>query len=315
MKTLIIGAGGQLGKCIRDVVEQTVLKNINKEYYFATHDDFDITDKSSMVNYMYCHFIPDYIVNCAAYTNVEKAEDDVYGAFKVNLMGVKNLVDICEEYNIALIHISTDYVYKSKIGPINEDDQIEPINIYGESKRDGELQIINSNLKNWYIFRTSWLYSEYDNNFVTKMITNYKKSSKLYGVADEIGSPTYARKLAMCIIDILENIYYENGDMKSIPSGIYNFSGLGCCSRLKFAETIIDGISHTEHSVTPITQYEAEKMWNLKAQRPNNTVLDNTKINLALKTLYKGTYALRDNWHIDLAECLNRYDELQKEKH
>lgn len=316
MKILVIGAGGQLGRCIYDVVEEIFGTGcLNHEYYFVTHTDLDITNLSSIYNYLYCHFIPDCIINCAAYTNVEKAEDDIYSAFKVNSLGVKNLVDICEEFNIMLMHISTDYVYKDKIKSVNEDDDICPLSIYGQSKRDGEIHIINSNLNNWYIFRTSWLYSEYGNNFLTKIINKFNSYESIFGVIDELGSPTYARKLAEMMISIIEDNLYSIQSPYEIPSGIYNFSGLGVCSRYDFVNIIVDGLNDDSlylskkrlGFINPITQEEANKKWNLKAKRPLHVILDNSKIN----KYYDG---IRDNWVIDLGECLNRYDNLEKRK-
>ena len=311
MKVLVTGASGQLGRCIYDIIESTFddgcLKN---EYYFATHDDFDITDMSSMINYMYCHFVPDCIINCAAYTNVDGAEDDAYTAFKVNSEGVKNIADICKEYNIMLIHISTDYVYKDKlIGSCSEEDDIEPLNIYGQSKRDGEIQIINAELNNWYIFRTSWLYSEYGNNFVTKIVNKFYNNNILFAVINEMGSPTYARRLAEMIISIIEEELYVNGAAYEITSGIYNFSGEGVCTRYDFANTIVDGIcekyGYLGTLVNPITQTQANEMWGLKAKRPLHVPLNNSLINAYLN-------CIRNKWNIDLAECLNRYDILRK---
>ena len=186
MKILVTGADGQLAKCIKDLYRKSKLED---EYIFLSKNQLNICDKSLIERYLYIHPDIDCIINCAGYTDVERCEQDIYKAFKVNAYGVKNLVDICKEHNIMLIHVSTDYVYDMNVSVATEDSKINPASIYGQSKRDGEVFIENSNLNKWYIFRTSWLYSEYPGNFFTKIldisniiflliIFNYKESNK-----------------------------------------------------------------------------------------------------------------------------------------
>ena len=324
MKVLVIGASGQLGKCIYDEVEYIFnMGLLNNEYYFATHDMFDITNMSSMENYIYCHLRPDCIINCAAYTNVEKAEDDIVGAFNVNSKGVNNLVNICNKYGIMLFHISTDYVYDS--GICYEDSKLNPLGIYAQSKRDGEIFIEKSNLNKWFIFRTSWLFSEYSGNYVTNILKRTDNvTNLLYGTIDEIGCPTYARRLAEIIVGIINNSTY-----KMMDNGIYNACGNGYVSRYEFTKKIIEGYIELEVfrkkyktapeyayyskllRVNPITQDEAYKIFNLKAPRPKGVIISNSKLD---DVLYEDNtfeqYDLYENWAHDLGDCLSRYNKL-----
>ncbi len=309
MKVLVTGAYGQLGRCIYDIIHETFTYK-NNEYIFASHSEFDITDIGSMEKYFF--YNPDIkcIINCAAYTNVDGAEKDPYTVFYINSRGVQNLVQLCEKYDIMLFHISTDYVYKdcqSLDSLCTEDSEIEPINIYGQSKRDGELHIINSNLKNWYIFRTSWLYSEYPGNFFTKILEKAKKEYALTVVTDEVGCPTYAKDLASMLICIIEHEYYKT----TLESGIYNYSGLGFTSRYDFASSIIAGgynIKVNDKKIgihVPIYPIK-QKDLNLSAKRPQFVVLNNQKISKIP--------VIRDNWIFDLQSCINNYEKkLNKE--
>lgn len=306
MKILITGGYGQLGHCIYDVLQYPLI-GINNEYYFASHNDFDITDTSSMEKYLF--YNPDIkcIINCAGYTNVDGAEKDSYSAFKVNSLGVKKLVDICKKYDIMLFHISTDYVYKDNQLFVKETSEIEPINIYGQSKRDGELHIINSNLNKWYILRTGWLYSEYPGNFFTKIIDKAKDryTTSLRVVGDEIGSPTYAKSLAEMLICIIEHEYYKTS---LFENGIYNCSGNGLTSRYDFASTIIGGAYHVEVDGkkigirVPIYQITQEEL-NLPAKRPHQVIMNNDKI-------YSCIPVEQRPWIYDLQDCISNYEKM-----
>ena len=307
MKILITGGHGQLGHCMYDALQNPLLL-VNNEYVFLSHEDLDITDKGSIDRYLFYHPDVECILNFAAYTNVDYAEDNIYDAFKVNSLGVKNLVDACEEHDIMLFHISTDYVYKDGLLSCNEETECDPINIYAQSKRDGELHIINSNLNHWYIFRTSWLYSEYPDNFFTKILDNCKYYKDLRVVTDEIGSPTYARRLAELIICIIENGYYAT----TLKSGIYNTSGNGMCSRYDFAANIISGGYNInilgekikiKTTIYPIKQEEL----NLKAKRPHCIIMDNKKI-------YSCVPISVDHWIYDLQDCITNYEKLVNHK-
>ena len=305
MKILVTGAYGQLGRCIYDIVYETFTYK-NNEYIFASHYEFDITDIGSMEKYFFYNPDIECIINCAAYTNVDGAEKDPYTAFYVNSKGVQNLVQFCEKYDIMLFHISTDYVYKDGQGICNEESEIDPINIYGQSKRDGEIHIINSKLKHWYIFRTSWLYSEYPDNFFTKILEQcyhcYHSFDNLIVVDDEIGSPTYAKSLAELIICIIEHGYYAT----TLKSGIYNTSGNGMASRYDFAVNIIAGgyhikVNDTElHINIPIYPIKQTDL-NLPVKRPHCIIMDNKKI-------YNYIPVAMDHWLYDLSKCINNYE-------
>ncbi len=273
MKILVTGADGQLAKCIKDLYRKSKLED---EYIFFSKNQLNICDKS-LERYLYIHPNIDCIINCAGYTNVERCEQDIYKAFKVNAYGVKNLVDICKEHNIMLIHISTDYVYDMNVSVATEDSKINPASIYGQSKRDGEVFIENSNLNKWYIFRTSWLYSEYGNNFYNKVLYTAEQTyDKIYAVTDEVGNPTCAHELATFLIAFIQLHKFDE-----IPSGIYNFTEEHTISRYEFAKEIacIKCGPARQYSVIPISQKECYQKYNLKVPRSHYCVLSNKKIN------------------------------------
>ena len=332
MKVLVTGAQGQLGRCINDIVQNIYGTGcLDNEFLFSTHSEFNLLDYSSMERYYYLHDGFDVVINCAAYTNVERAEDDEYWAYKTNSLGVKNLVDFCQKYDITLIHISTDYVYDS--GFCKEDSKLNPLSIYAKSKRDGEIVIERSNLNKWYIFRTSWLFSEYDGNFVTNILKRIDNFNEVFGVTDECGCPTYARDLASFLVNFTEDTLNFN----PINNGIYNISNIGFTTRFNFIEEIIHGymnldvfknkfkkdfypsISQEFYSklltVTPISQEEAYKKFNLKAPRPKNVILESTKLQ---EELFKNDDVILGDsmifgiplrrWEKALGECLERYN-------
>lgn len=307
MNVLITGGDGQLAHCIYDLIKEDFYDD---KFIFANKKFLDISDKYSVQRFFEDKQI-DIIINCAAYTNVEAAENDIVGAFNVNAKGVHNLVVEAEKRDIVFIHISTDYVYDSS-DICNEDDKnINPLSIYAQSKRDGELYIEKSNLKKWFIFRTSWLYSEYEGNFVTNIIKRANNLEKIYGVIDEYGCPTYARSLANFIINFISNKLY-----KDFTNGIYNYSNAGYTSRRDFIQQILK--KYVYINVIPITQEEAYKKFNLIAPRPKLTILGLNKIiieycNIIDKSPFSA-YELIPNWQQALEECLNRYDKLHKDK-
>lgn len=286
MKILVTGGNSQLACCLR----QTLLdykEFIINEYLFASHKELDITFKKSIKAYLDTHKDIKYIINCASYTDVEGAEKDPYTAFYVNSYGVKNLVDVCEERDITLFHFSTDYVYRdNQLLIIDENGDIDPQNIYAQSKRDGEIHILNSKLKNWYIFRISWLYSEYKNNFVIKTIKNIDKHISLLGAKDEIGCPTYAMNVARMLVYIID--YFDCGEYR-LENGIYNYCDGYHCSRYEFMRDIISNYVYDMYNVLEdrfkcqptlkeTTQENIYKSFNLKAKRPKYVVMNCDKI-------------------------------------
>lgn len=217
-KILVTGANGQLGSELR-----VLSVNSNHEFLFTDVAELDITNREAVDNYVSEHGA-EIIVNCAAYTNVDKAEDDTEMADNINHLAVKNLAEVSAKYKLILIHISTDYVFDgSKNTPYLETDATAPLGVYGHTKLDGEKAVTDSGC-DYLIIRTSWLYSSFGNNFVKtiRRLTAEKDSLKV--VFDQVGTPTYAADLASAILEIIETGKYKSN------SGIYHFSNEGVCS-------------------------------------------------------------------------------------
>lgn len=264
---LVTGSNGQLGNELRLVVEDNDKVN---QYLFTDVSELDITDKSAVTAYLESNKI-DIVVNCAAYTNVDKAEDDRENADLINHIGPKNLAEECRERNGFLIHISTDYVFDgTKNTPYVETDKTKPLGVYGETKLNGENAIINSGCE-YVIIRTSWLYSSFGNNFLKTIqkLTAEKESIKV--VFDQIGTPTYAGDLA----NVINTIIQKND--KEIKNQIYHFSNEGVCSWYDFAVAINEAFRHS-CKVMPCHSDEFPS----KVTRPSYSVLDKTKIKEAL---------------------------------
>lgn len=260
---LVTGAKGQLGNELHLVVEDN--DKIN-QYFFTDVSELDITDKSAVTAFLESNKI-DIVVNCAAYTNVDKAEYDRENANLINHIGPKNLAEACKERNGFLIHISTDYVFDgTKNTPYTETEETKPLGVYGETKLRGENAIINSGCE-YLIIRTSWLYSSFGKNFLKTMqkLTSEKESIKV--VFDQVGTPTYAGDLANVIHKIIMN------NDKDIKNQIYHFSNEGVCSWYDFAVVINEAFGHN-CKVLPCHSDEFPS----KVTRPNYSVLDKTKI-------------------------------------
>lgn len=247
IKILVTGANGQLANCIKDELQKSSNKHIEAD--FVTHEEFDITDRDMMEDYFETNsgWKYNYLINCAAYTNVNGSEDPEVGkelANAVNHIAPVYLSHLCEKYKVSLIHISTDYVFPGLMRQVKETmDDVEPVNYYGKSKLLGEKAIIDiadkCNLQ-YMIIRTSWLYSEYGNNFVKSILKQYLSGKELNVVYDQLGSPTSAHDLADFIIGTVvskDNLSYDNPIFKS---GIYHFSNDGVISWFDFAKAIIE---------------------------------------------------------------------------
>ncbi|WP_113663549.1 dTDP-4-dehydrorhamnose reductase [Pedobacter nanyangensis] len=257
---VVIGAGGQLGQCIKKIAGLRVIENV----VFPDENTANILDVSAL-NLLFDQTKPSYVVNCAAYTAVDKAEDEADIAKAVNETGAKNLAQLCKKYQATLIHISTDFVFEGKeVKLLKEDDKANPISVYGATKLDGELAIINE-LDTHVIIRTSWLYSEFANNFVKTMLKLGAERDELNVIADQVGTPTYAVDLANIIFDIIQNPQKKYG--------IYHFSNEGVTSWYDFAKAIFD-LSGTKVNVNPIPT----SAYPTKAKRPPFSVMDKTKI-------------------------------------
>ena len=230
-KILVTGSNGQLGKSLKKY-----LATINIILCFFDRDELDITD-SILFNNILLKYEINIVINCAAYTNVNKTTNHFHEANEINNISLGYISKICSKYNIKLIHISTDYIFDgSKTTPYNEDDESNPINMYGETKLNGELRILNSELNNSAIIRTSWLYSSFGNNFVNSVIRKIKSNQDIYITSFEIGSPTNASDLASLIFNILPHINHQGVK-------VYHYANSGYCSRFELAKYILSNFN------------------------------------------------------------------------
>ncbi|MBO0591363.1 dTDP-4-dehydrorhamnose reductase [Cellulophaga sp. E16_2] len=283
IQILVIGANGQLGKCVKDIS----LKYPSYNFNFKNSKELNITQEQE-IQTLFAELNFDYCINCAAYTAVDKAEDDKENAFLVNAEGVKYLAEACENSNTALIHISTDFVFDgTKENPLLENDTPNPINVYGASKLKGE-EYIKDILKKYFIIRTSWVYSKYGNNFVKTMLRLGNERDEINVVNDQFGSPTYAIDLAEFIFKII-NCESEN-------YGLYHYSNEGSISWYDFAEEIFrqKKIAIKLHSIN-------SEDYVTPAKRPFFSVMDKSKAKKQLNITVP-------NWKTSLQECLKTFD-------
>jgi len=278
---LITGANGQLGK----ELQVASVKYPQFDFIFLSKDELAINDIEKVFE-VFQKNQPSFCINCAAYTAVDKAESENETAFLMNADAVGFLAAACKSLNTKFIHISTDYVFDgNSSAPLNEDDITNPVNVYGASKLKGEEQAFKENDQT-IVIRTSWVYSEFGNNFVKTMIRLMKEREAINVVSDQIGSPTYAADLADAILRII------NAD-KFIP-GIYNYSNEGKISWFDFATAIKEMIdSNCKVNPIPTSQYPTP------AKRPHYSLLDKSKI--------ISTYSLKINdWKESLASCIDK---------
>lgn len=257
---LVTGGNGQLASCIKDIVKE------QKEliFKFASSDDLDVTNFNAVERYFKSNNIS-HCINCAAYTAVDNSESNQEIAEKINVKGAKNLATICKTFNSILIHISTDFVFDgTQTKPYKENDKVNPISIYGLTKLQGELTIVE-HLERNIILRTSWLYSEHGQNFLKTMLRLGSERDSLSVVADQIGTPTYAGDLAKVIVAIV-------GKEKPM-FGTYHYSNEGIASWYDFAKAIFD-ISNIKIDLLPIKT----EAYPTPAKRPMFSVLDKSKI-------------------------------------
>ena len=270
-----------MGQCLQELVENQVDDTI--DFIFKPSSTLDISNLRAVRkdfsdnDYRYC-------INCAAYTQVDKAETEVELAKKVNIEGAKNLALACKEIGARLIHISTDFVFDGKASvPYTEANQCNPLSVYGQTKLEGEKAIVNI-LEDHFIIRTSWLYSEYGNNFMKTMLRLGNERDMLSVIDDQSGTPTYAKDIAEIILRIIA--------LKSTAYGIYHFSNEGTTSWYGFAKKIFE-ISDVEIDLKPIPT----EAYPTPAARPNYSVLDKTKI--------KGTFGIEIlDWEDRLEDAL-----------
>ena len=259
-KILVTGGNGQLAQCLKDVVKNNDELDVN----FQDLPELDITNIQQLVSYFSKNEL-DYCINCAAYTAVELAEEQSDLAYAVNADGPKNLAEVCKKHQVKLLHISTDFVFDGKKQtPYIETDMPNPLGVYGKSKWQGERNI-QEIMEDYFILRTSWLYSEYGNNFMKTMLKLSETRDEINVVSDQIGSPTYAGDLAEVLIKIVLS--------SSTNHGLYHFSNSGAISWYDFAVEIFTQFGK-KIEVKPITTED----YPTAAKRPKFSVLDTTKI-------------------------------------
>jgi dTDP-4-dehydrorhamnose reductase len=267
MFILVTGANGQLGRSIKSLVEQ---QKKSHSFVFVTRDQLDLSSPSNFQNYFDIHKF-DLIINCAAYTAVDRAENYQEEADMINHIAVKKIAEIAKSNNIKLIHISTDFVFDGlKHKPYSESDACSPLNIYGKTKLEGENAILSIMKFNATIIRTSWLYSEYGNNFVSTIIKLAQKNNNLNIVSDQMGTPTYAKDLGQAILNIIKN---EKFNEPNRVTEIYHYSNEGECSWYDFAKEVIN-ISGIKCTISSINSED----YPTAARRPRNTIMSKEKI-------------------------------------
>ena len=278
MKILVTGGKGQLGYEINKLSS-----NYNFNWFFSDSDMFDLSDLKN-INIFLDKYIPDIIVNCAAYTAVDNAEVDFENANTINHKAVELIAKWSYNNNCKLIHISTDYVYDgTSLIPVKEDTQANPVNNYGKTKLFGDLACLKNNPSS-IIIRTAWLYSSFGNNFVKQMINLMKSKSELNVIDDQVGSPTFAADLAEVILRIINTNIWK--------PGIYNYTNFGNVSWFDFANDIksIFGFD------VPIVAVSTSEYFQ-QAKRSKYSLLDNSKI--------KNTFDINQKNYLDsLRKCI-----------
>ena len=282
-KILVTGSLGQLGSEIQDLSKFYT----NHQFYFFDKDDLDILDSNKLDSFFEKNPV-DYIINCAAYTAVDKAEEEKELAFLLNHKAVKNLLETSAANNTRLFQISTDYVFGGIHNtPFSEDEKTKPESVYGESKLMGEKAAIESGRA--IVIRTSWLYSFYGNNFVKTIMKYAQERDELNVVYDQVGAPTYAKDLAKAILDIIDKIERKE---KKFEQGIYHYANEGVLSWFDFA-TAITKISNINTKIKAVRS----EMFPTPAKRPPYSVFAKDKI--------KNTYDIEiPYWRDSLIECI-----------
>ena len=287
MNILITGANGQLGNEIRKVSAESA-----HNYIFTDVAELDITSAEAVEELVAQEGV-NVVVNCAAYTAVDNAEDDEVTADKINHLAVANLANACAKSNATLVHISTDYVFGGDAcTPYTEEAQTAPLGVYGRTKLAGERAVVASGC-NYIIIRTAWLYSEFGRNFCKTMRTLTSTKPSLKVVFDQVGSPTYAADLATVISHIIES-------NQLAKCGIYHFSNEGVCSWYDFATEIARQSGNNECKIEPCHSDE----FPAKVTRPHFSVLDKSKI--------KSTFGVEiPHWQTSLAKCIEQLEKTE----
>lgn len=281
MQTILVtGSNGQLGS----EMQQAAKRFPNFKYIYTDVAELDICDKNTLNNFVKENAVT-VIVNCAAYTAVDKAEDDVELCYKINRDAVKNIAEVAKENNVKVVHVSTDYVFDgTNYIPYTEDMPVCPSSVYGKSKLEGE-QVLLESCDEAVIIRTSWLYSSFGNNFVKTMMKLGTERDALNVIFDQVGTPTYAADLADSILNIISH--------KNFVAGIYHFSDEGVCSWYDFTKTI-----HRIANITCNVQPIETKDYPVRTPRPHYSVLNKAKI--------KSTYGIAiPHWEESLKKCIS----------
>jgi len=296
MRILVTGKNGQLGQSINKLINiETKIENnpSSNEFIFVGREELDLSNNSSIINYFDNHDKFDIVINSAAYTAVDQAEEEQELANQVNHLAVKQLAEIVKEQKARLIHISTDYVFNGESDKLYiETSETNPINVYGKTKLAGERTLQEIMPTNAIIIRTSWVYSEYGNNFVKTMLRLGKERDEINVVSDQIGSPTYATDLAGVILEIIKNKEFKEVGQKT---QVYHYSNAGKVSWYDFAKEIFK-IAEVSCKVNPITTQQ----YPTPAQRPKNTLMNKAKI---AKTFSVGI----SDWKESLKTCIKKY--------
>lgn len=289
MNILVTGANGQLGNEMR-----IVAKNSTDNYIFTDVAELDITNAEAVEKMVMDNDVK-VIVNCAAYTNVDKAEDDSEFAEILNAKAAENLAVAIKKNNGLLVHVSTDYVFGGTKNntPCKEDEPANPTGVYGVTKLHGEQAIMATGC-HYIIIRTAWLYSEFGKNFLKTMLNLTATKPQLKVVFDQVGTPTYAYDLALAIFDIVENRKYEGND------GVYHYSNEGVCSWFDFTKMIAEYAGNTQCDIQPCHSDEFPS----KVVRPSYSVLDKTKIKATFGTVVP-------YWTDSLKVCMNNLKNME----
>jgi dTDP-4-dehydrorhamnose reductase len=274
MRILVTGKNGQLGRSLHKLVSE---KKYDNEFIFVGREELDLSSENNIDHYFDSNDKFDVIINCAAYTAVDKAEEEAGLANQINHLAVRQLAEIAKAQQAKLIHISTDYVFDGKKHePYKETDATNPINVYGETKLEGEQAIQEVMLTNAIILRTSWVYSEFGNNFVDTMLRLGKERNELSIVADQYGGPTPALAIAETLVSILYKI-----DTTTINHlwGTYHYAGAPFVTWFEFAQEIFSKVDSDIGMKIPILKPVDSDSYSLTAKRPRSSTMNCEKIN------------------------------------
>lgn len=269
MVVLVTGANGQLGQALKSISGNYP----QIDFIFGASSDLDITNKENCEE-VFSKIKPNYCINAAAYTAVDKAESEPEKAYLVNVIGAKNLAETCKKHETILLHVSTDFVFDgAKVTPYTEDDIPNPTGVYGQTKLEGE-KAIRETFDKYYIVRTSWVYSQFGNNFMKTMLRLASERDSLSVVNDQIGTPTHAVDLAETLVKLICHTELVEVQQPATNNyGIYNFSNEGQCSWYEFAKAIFE-VNNISIEVKPIPT----SAYPTPAQRPKYSVLDKSKM-------------------------------------